>query len=889
MAFQKGMGKKQKNIKEISLIDKDLLQQVQDYVCRVNGGYLSCICNTDGVVTKSYGTKRELEYIHKYVTEDVIMSMLLRLNESILENVIEEDIDECIKVCVIKEKIENAFQITWILVAVNDNGNGQVPEYISCCKEKDLYVITEFLSIITRHLMIVTLNEINTYERNEEKKESYRLLEEQLERNESMMEIVKSLESEDSFTGIVDKVLEKACRMLGIAGGCLYKINGDRTYVDMICEYVSEENYKFINEFLNVPKEDVPFFTENPYMISSNTIKPESFIKFFERYNMSAAVFLPVEINGKVTMYLCFYETEKEKIWDTTDVRYLSDVKRIIQSVLVKRLERNSMVSSYVFLESILDNIGCGICVLDTHLKKILFKNSKLQDIYINAYKENKLEETLLTECDEELIRNYEEVYSFDEEKWFDIYRNQISWVDGRKVLLCIIYDVTDKKMYQEKIENQANNDFLTGLYNRMRCEQDLERFIRKAEISSVEGAVLYIDLDDFKNINDGLGHQCGDILLKAISNSLLKIEEIDRQCYRMGGDEFIVILEKTDKETLERVCNKIMHIFNNPWILKGDSYYCTSSIGIAFFPTDANTVDDAIRKADMALYTAKRKGKNCIEFYSEEDERGSARRLDIEMNMRSVVMNSGSEFEVYYQPIIDLEKPGNKCCGAEALVRWNSKTLGFLQPDDFIPLAEYLGLITPIGNHVIMEAAKKCRHWNDMGHPEYKVNVNISVIQLMQDDFFKKIRNVLAVSGLNPSNLRLEITESIAISDTKRLQKILAKIKELGVEIALDDFGTGYSSLDRIRQLPMDMIKIDRCFIENIAKDDFSSVFVEMSHKLSKVIGVDTCAEGVETKEQLDIVKAMGIRYVQGFYFGKPMQDFEFEDKYIIKNKLEL
>ena len=169
----------------------------------------------------------------------------------------------------------------------------------------------------------------------------------------------------------------------------------------------SEENYKFINEFLNVPKEDVPFFTENPYMISSNTIKPESFIKFFERYNMSAAVFLPVEINGKVTMYLCFYETEKEKIWDTTDVRYLSDVKRIIQSVLVKRLERNSMVSSYVFLESILDNIGCGICVLDTHLKKILFKNSKLQDIYINAYKENKLEETLLTECDEELIRNY--------------------------------------------------------------------------------------------------------------------------------------------------------------------------------------------------------------------------------------------------------------------------------------------------------------------------------------------------------------------------------------------------------------------------------------------------------------------------------------------------
>ena len=454
--------------------------------------------------------------------------------------------------------------------------------------------------------------------------------------------------------------------------------------------------------------------------------------------------------------------------------------------------------------------------------------------------------------------------------------------MDGRKVSLCTIYDITDKKVYQKKIESQANNDFLTGLFNRMRCEQDLDRFIRLAELNGTEGALLYIDLDDFKHINDGLGHQYGDVLLKAISHSLQKIEGVENTCYRMGGDEFIVIIPDNAAGRLEAVTKAVQSIFSQPWFLKGEDYYCTMSMGIACFPTDASSVQELIRKADMALFSAKKEGKNRIEFYNDKDAVFAHRRLDMEKNMRKATLDECKEFEVYYQPIVDITKPGDPCCGAEALVRWNSSEMGFVSPVDFIPLAEYLGLINPIGDFVLREAAKRCRYWNEMGHPEYKVNVNLSVVQLLQNDIVKKVKTVLDETRVNPQNLTLEVTESLAINDIDRMKTILAQIKSLGVRVALDDFGTGYSSLNHIRELPIDIIKIDRCFIEHIADDDFSDAFVKMVSELAATLGLYICTEGVEATEQYELVKSMHIKYIQGYYFGKPMRIEEFESKYL-------
>ena len=249
---------------------------------------------------------------------------------------------------------------------------------------------------------------------------------------------------------------------------------------------------------------------------------------------------------------------------------------------------------------------------------------------------------------------------------------------------------------------------------------------------------------------------------------------------------------------------------------------------------------------------------------------------------MRKATLDECKEFEVYYQPIVDITKPGDPCCGAEALVRWNSSEMGFVSPVDFIPLAEYLGLINPIGDFVLREAAKRCRYWNEMGHPEYKVNVNLSVVQLLQNDIVKKVKMVLDETRVNPQNLTLEVTESLAINDIDRMKTILAQIKSLGVRVALDDFGTGYSSLNHIRELPIDIIKIDRCFIEHIADDDFSDAFVKMVSELAATLGLYICTEGVEATEQYELVKSMHIKYIQGYYFGKPMRIEEFESKYL-------
>ena len=454
--------------------------------------------------------------------------------------------------------------------------------------------------------------------------------------------------------------------------------------------------------------------------------------------------------------------------------------------------------------------------------------------------------------------------------------------MDGRKVCLGTIYDITDKKLYQKKIESQISNDPLTGIYNRMRCEKDLEKYIRDAEVTGKEGAFLCIDLDDFKNINDGLGHQYGDVLLKAIAHNISRVADIQENCYRIGGDEFGVIVQGDAYSELERICEDLRTIFDRPWFLKDEDYYCTMSMGVVCFPTDANTMDDLIRKADMALHTAKKKGKNCVVYYNEKVEDTSFYRLDLEKNMRRATMNACNEFEVYYQPIIDQDKPGNPCCGAEALVRWNSSELGFIPPNDFIPLAEYLGLINPIGEHVLYQAVKRCKYWNDCGHPDYKVNVNLSVIQLLQNDFVKKVKRVLDKTNINPKNVTLEVTESLAINDMDRMKKILDQIKALGVKVALDDFGTGYSSLNHIRKMPIDVIKIDRCFVENLAEDDFSGAFVKMVSELAKTIGVTVCVEGVEQKKQLEALKDMNVKLIQGYYYGKPMPVQEFEKMYL-------
>ena len=433
--------------------------------------------------------------------------------------------------------------------------------------------------------------------------------------------------------------------------------------------------------------------------------------------------------------------------------------------------------------------------------------------------------------------------------------------------------------MYQRKIEQQAYTDFLTGLYNRMCCERDLARQIDNAKKTDSIGALLYLDLDDFKHINDGLGHQYGDVLLKAISHSLQRIQGIENTCYRMGGDEFVIVIPPEQYLRFDKIVEDIKQIFAKPWFLKDTDYYCTMSMGIVTFPDMGDSVADLIKKADIAMYEAKKSGKNRVARYNAGINTSSGRRLDMEKNMRDAAADGYNEFEIYYQPIINVQD-GEKCAGAEALIRWNSANLGFIPPAEFIPLAEYLGLINPIGNYILKEACARCKMWNEAGY-DYKVNVNLSVVQLLQTDVVEIVEKTLEETELEPRNLTLEVTESLAINDMERMKEILNRIKALGVKIALDDFGTGYSSLNHIREIPFDMIKVDQSFVKELAEDAYSQSFVKMVAELAETLGVNICVEGIEKEAQYNVVRNMKVKYIQGFYFDRPMKREDFEMKY--------
>ncbi|MBO5302766.1 MAG: EAL domain-containing protein [Lachnospiraceae bacterium] len=666
--------------------------------------------------------------------------------------------------------------------------------------------------------------------------------------SEVMADIVGILDEDKDFVAVTEGILSCICKKLHFQSAVLRQkeLKGDK--------------WKILSQ----------------YGICDKVYEEEAVVEAFERtyINEKEDVYLPIAINGRVSMHMAFFDAllpEYREEYRT----FLETVRLIVQSALAKRIVQNSLAGSYASLEAIIENVGCGIFVYDSLNQKCLYTNEYYRRHFRGNTTNNELENLLQSGC------GHTEFFVNENNRWFDIYNSSIQWVDGRKVTLYTIYEVTDKKNYQQKIERQINNDFLTGLYNRMRCEQDLEHFIKQTKEFGGQGALLYIDLDDFKHINDGLGHQYGDALLRSISHSLQRVSGIENTCYRMGGDEFIIIVPHAQFNMLKTILDDICSIFTKPWFLKGADYYCTMSMGVARFPEDGNTVDELIKKADIALYEAKKTGKNRIEYYNDAVESISFKRLDLGKKMRDAARDAGREFEVFFQPIMGVDG----CCqGAEALIRWKLDGMGFVSPAEFIPLAEYLGLINPIGEFVLMESCKYLKRWNDMGHPNYQVNVNLSVVQLLQNDIVTKVEKVIREFRICPENLVLEVTESLAVNDMGRMKQILGQIKDLGVRVAMDDFGTGYSSLNHIREMPLDIIKIDRCFVQDIGKDEFSESFVKMVAELAATIGVTVCVEGVEEREQYEVLSRMKIQQIQGFYYDEPMSASQFEEKYVKK-----
>ena len=871
-------------------LDRNKLKMIQDKFCAAAGVYAFCV-DSDGMdMTEVSGNERDRAVLARQVPREKLLALFRRVAESSLEDQAVEDTEiDSLKYAAVSIKEKGRAMLTWLVYGVLSDAEspegqefardfryqtteGRFNLVLDLFHETSKYLIDSVF--MAQHAKAESLR--NLYSKEE--------MEGMLKRTEATTRIVQMLDSDAPIEEILLGILTTIGTFLQLDSTYLCSMEfADEGKMDVIAEWCGDGVSSGFDRTKDQPRLSF-LYSDKPLVLSSaSSAGKEDFEADLERMGIRALAAFPIVLRDRISMYACFVLKDREHSWEVEEIKFLNDSVKVLQSILTKRIQKNSLASSYAALEEVLNNVGSSICVRDKRDDRILFVNRCLRNDFHDEMGENRLVEVLDSGIPEGSEEGSLEIYLEEKGNWYDLVYKNITWVDGREVRMYGAHDITEKKMYQKKIERLAYTDFLTGLFNRLCCERDLAKYVDDARKTGMEGAVLYMDLDDFKNINDSLGHQYGDVLLKSIAQGMRGVHGIQSSCYRMGGDEFVIIVTPDYYEILDEIIEGVKSVFNRPWFLKDADYYCTMSMGVVHFPAEGEGVEELIKKADIAMYEAKKTGKNRVAVYSSDIKTESDKRLDMEKSMREAAMDGYKEFEVYYQPVIDIQE-GNKCTGAEALIRWNSVKMGFMSPADFIPLAEYLGLINPIGKHVLRQACKTCKCWNDNGYPEYRVNVNLSVVQLLQQDIVETVAGIVKESGITPHNLTLEVTEGLAVNDMERMKTILAQIKKLGVRIALDDFGTGYSSLSHIRELPFDVIKIDQSFVRDLAEDTYSKSFIKMVSDLADAINVSICVEGIETEEQYKVLAGMKVRMIQGYYFDKPMPAAEFEERYARK-----
>ena len=432
-----------------------------------------------------------------------------------------------------------------------------------------------------------------------------------------------------------------------------------------------------------------------------------------------------------------------------------------------------------------------------------------------------------------------------------------------------VFNDISRRKKDEEALKHQAAHDILTGLPNRNLLLDRLEQSIAMAERHNLKVTVIFVDLDYFKFINDALGHSIGDILLKMVTARFTHLLRSMDTLARIGGDEFVIILP--DQENINHVPNlleRILHSISQPYFVDGHELNVTCSMGFSVYPENGQDVETLLKNADNAMYQAKENGRNTFQFFNTSMQTQVRKRLEMENDLRHAVTNN--EFILEYQPKLDIKE--NKLVGVEALVRWQRPNYGLVPPNEFIPIAEETGLIIPIGQWVLRTACMQNKAWQDAGLTPVTISVNLSSRQCKEKDLFKSIKKTLDETGLAPEYLELELTESLAMSDPREFIEILTKFRELGIKTSIDDFGTGYSSLNYLRQFPVDCLKIDQTFIQELEKKGGDVSIVKAIVSLGHSLNMKVIAEGVETKYQLSELEKNDCDEIQGYYLSTPI-----------------
>lgn len=566
---------------------------------------------------------------------------------------------------------------------------------------------------------------------------------------------------------------------------------------------------------------------------------------------------------------------------DITERKWLEEYLRLLESVVVNA---NEIVMISQTEEAIDDPLGLRIVYVNDAFSRATGYSSG------EAIGKSALlllgEKTSISEVDRirdtlnahEPVRAEVILYRKDESHfWVDVNMVPIRNEQGQVThFVSVMREVTERKIVEEQLRRNAFHDSLTGLPNRLLFMERLSQTVERAnEDPDYRFALLFLDLDRFKVINDSLGHMIGDQLLIAIARRLEGCLNKHDTVARLGGDEFTILLENIKNDTdAAKVAERVQKALSTPFNLSGHEVFTSASIGITLSSTDFDRPEDLLRGADIAMYRAKAQGKACHEVFDHDMHTHVVALMQLENDLRRAVERQ--DFELYYQPIVALAT--GRIMGFEALVRWQHPEQGIISPAKFVPIAEETGLIIPLGQWVLREACRQLKQWQDefSSEPPLTVSVNLSSRQFSQPSLINQIRQILVETGIDAHCLKLEITESAIMENTESAMDMLLQLKAMGIQLSVDDFGTGYSSLGYLYRFPMDVLKIDRSFVSRVDVDGEKLELVRTIITLAWNLGMDVVAEGVETTKQLAQLKALKCEYGQGFLFSKPLPRLE-------------
>jgi len=458
--------------------------------------------------------------------------------------------------------------------------------------------------------------------------------------------------------------------------------------------------------------------------------------------------------------------------------------------------------------------------------------------------------------------------------RYIEVFSVKVS-LNGRPAIMANLLDITERKQAEERIDRLAHFDQLTGLPNRNLLNDHFKYAISLAQRSGESLAVMFIDLDHFKDINDILGHSIGDQILIEVARRLKAVLRDEDSLSRQGGDEYVVILPRSDADSAALVASKLIEAITQPCHIEQHELIVTPSIGIAIYPNDGSNMETLSKNADTAMYRAKQEGRNGFRFYSPEMQLQSARNLQLANALRHALAQN--ELALHYQPQVSIQD--GRIVGAEALLRWQHPELGMISPVEFIPIAEDTGQIIQIGEWVLHTASKQLKDWLDSGLPPITMAVNLSAVQFRQNHFPETITRILDEVNLPHQYLELELTEAVAMDDPRAAIEVMNKLHERGIRMSIDDFGTGYSSLSYLKKFKVYKLKIDQSFVRDLTDDPEDKAIVTAIIHMAASLGMQTIAEGVETASQLSFLRLQGCNEVQGYYFSKPLTAEQFEE----------